>query len=709
MFIRILRTATLFVFFVATVGAFAQSTVTLQDSLTIPGFGTYGGTTDTRIASGSGNEGSWNAFALIEEASTSFIIRFNIFAAEGGPVPNGATINSAMLSFYKFDGPASSFKASRLLKNWTEMGATWTVTGTGASWTTAGAMSAGNDYLSTPDGQAPIADAAANGCMSAPYPAACWLNIDVTSGVQAFASGSATNYGWKLADTSGQIGGTPRNFNTRDNSGFPALRPKLTVTYTVPPPPPPPSGCNSGTLRPYDGAPISGNPITISASNATTFEAEHFNCGGQNVAYHDNVAGNAGGAFRTSEDVDIIVSTDPVGGDYVVNNFETGEWLYYSLNVPTGGNYLVELRASNNIGYTVNFHIEIGGQSYTIPVTGTGSWNTFNWFPVANVSVPAGNPVLLKLVADSQWANVNQIRFTPSGTPPPGPGGLIFKSGFEGTTSVGTPYDCYNAGCYQNITGQDGSYTWPPQILGGSTASFQACTGGGNPTPSTLANYIVNEIQAGAGRNGSNALYMKIQQEGGPLPQDPYIFDTPNEAASGQLYQSFWIKLQPELGSLMAAEYSWRVIYEWKSAGDYRISLNIRRVGGVLRFEAWADNDANGGYPYQEYWKVPSTMTVPIDTWFKVEVFFKRSSTTGVARTWMAVNGQKIADCPNSNVGVAGNRINRLMALQLYSGSSLPIYQWIDDFQLWSDFPSVTDDPPYGPSTPVNTTNCTVY
>jgi hypothetical protein len=340
-------------------------------------------------------------------------------------VPSGASITSATLSFYKYAGPDGVFKASRLLKSFNEGQVTWNVAASGTSWTTPGALSAGNDYVSTADGQASIGDAGANNCTSAPYPAACWLNINVTSGVQAFAANPASNYGWKIAQVSSSGAFVYKNFNSRENSGFPSLRPKLTITYDTPPQP----GCNSGALRPYDGSPINGNPIQIGSSEKI-FEAEHFNCGGQNVAYHDNVAGNAGGQFRTSEDVDIIVSTDSMGGGYVVNNFETGEWLTYTINVAAAGNYDIAVRASNNLG-PAQFHIEIGPDNKgVIPVSQTGSWDTFQWFTLSNVSLAAGQQVL-KLVADQQYANVNQLRIVPAGGG--GGGTAAYSCDFEQT------------------------------------------------------------------------------------------------------------------------------------------------------------------------------------------------------------------------------------------------------------------------------------
>src|SRR4029077_3938287 len=86
-----------------------------------------------------------NSLSLRSETNESMMVRFKIFAAEGGPVPDGATITSATLSFYKFLGPDAVVKASRLLKNWSEAQATWNVAATGTPWTTPGALSAGND------------------------------------------------------------------------------------------------------------------------------------------------------------------------------------------------------------------------------------------------------------------------------------------------------------------------------------------------------------------------------------------------------------------------------------------------------------------------------------------------------------------------------------------------------------------------------------
>ena len=232
--------------------------VTLQQ-----GLNSYAGTTDTRIGNGGTNEGAAVSYALIAETSTSLAIRFAIFQSEGGPVPNGATITSATLSLYKFWGPVtgdSTFKASRFLKSWNEMQATWSVAATGTPWTSAGAQSAGSDYLATPDGQATVSTDVNQ-----------WLNIDVTPGVQAFGAGTP-NYGWKVAYVGGGDTSKPKEFYSRDNTQFPTLRPKLTITYAT-----------GGGTATAPTAQLTASPTTGTAPLGVDFDASATTDGGSPI------------------------------------------------------------------------------------------------------------------------------------------------------------------------------------------------------------------------------------------------------------------------------------------------------------------------------------------------------------------------------------------------------------------------------------------
>src|SRR5438552_11206653 len=161
--------------------------------------------------------------------------------------------------------------------------------------------------------------------------------------------------------------------------------------------------------------PYTGSPIAVPAS----FEAENFDLGGEGVAYHDKTPGNQGGSYRLTEDVDIVVSSDALGGGYVVNNFETGEWLAYTINVAASAQYNIEIRASSEFANSA-FHVEIDGQDVTGPiiVPNTGGWSVFQWVGKQGVPIAAGKHVL-KIFADQQYFNVNSIRVTAADTQAP--------------------------------------------------------------------------------------------------------------------------------------------------------------------------------------------------------------------------------------------------------------------------------------------------
>src|SRR5258706_5703099 len=142
--------------------------------------------------------------------------------------------------------------------------------------------------------------------------------------------------------------------------------------------------------------PYSGTPAAIPG----IIEAEQFDKGGEGAGYHDLAALNTGGQFRPNEGVDIGVSADSLGGDYVVTNFETGEWLAYTTNVGTAGTYELALRAASAFADSA-YHVEIDGRDVTgrITVPNTGNWSSFQWVGATPVSLAAGRQ-MLKVVAD---------------------------------------------------------------------------------------------------------------------------------------------------------------------------------------------------------------------------------------------------------------------------------------------------------------------
>ena len=305
----------------------------------------------------------------------------------------------------------------------------------------------------------------------------------------------------------------------------------------------------------------------------------------------------------------------------------------------------------------------------------------------------------------------------------------LFKSGFEGTIEL-TPLTMYGNGAWQEIRGTDSEtgFAWPPKLWGG-TSRLQLVAGDRERvTAATLGGQMFSELQSVIGHDGTStrALFSTVQKGvGGALvnwdstQNDLGIF--PGPSGQGDLYVSYWLKLQPDLlermvgsdwdsgwrGAIRSVLPEWlerrivsgwagRVVSDWKTgdgnnAGDYRIILSVYGDAAAKRlyWDARGDNVANGGLPEQIFWEQTNTsVPVPVGQWFRVEIFAHRSSGAD-GRVWMAINGQTIVDRYGSNMGVNNLPWNRIFAsLNYSSGQSLPAYQWVDDLEIWDRFPA---------------------
>jgi hypothetical protein len=87
-----------------------------------------------------------------------------------------------------------------------------------------------------------------------------------------------------------------------------------------------------------DGLPVFGVPVLPATLKAVNYD--HFPVSGEGHTYHDASPGNAGMEYR-ADDVDIACGPE---GAPVVSDFEPGEWLTYTIYVPTGGSFRIEAR-----------------------------------------------------------------------------------------------------------------------------------------------------------------------------------------------------------------------------------------------------------------------------------------------------------------------------------------------------------------------------
>lgn len=182
------------------------------------GSDSYASTQDTYIdeSSPSSSFGS-NTTATVDADTGSgndaqALIRFdNIMGTGSGQVPSGATIISARLELNVSDASASgaTIGLHRMLTTWTES-STW-------NSLTNGVQTDGSDASATAD--ATVADPTATGTI---------ILDGLESTVQAWADGSATNYGWVLTNDNAD----GWSFNSSEN-GTTSLRPKLIVEYST--------------------------------------------------------------------------------------------------------------------------------------------------------------------------------------------------------------------------------------------------------------------------------------------------------------------------------------------------------------------------------------------------------------------------------------------------------------------------------------------
>ena len=286
---------------------------------------------------------------------------------------------------------------------------------------------------------------------------------------------------------------------------------------------------------------------------------------------------------------------------------------------------------------------------------------------------------------------------------------LLFQSNFGSGVSLGVPTNFYpsgsGTGAWQYITGKDKEtgYTWPITALGATFSGIQLITN--DPvTASTIGNYISNEIRPVLGPKGKsvNEIFQNVKIKG-PVgtasSQTPFLIQRPWTIGDvNGLYITYWFKYPADLTSKLDSSVSsgnWRVQFEFKTggynntyAGDYRIVTNVMKdTDGTLYWMTKADNQANGPWPRVDYWREDNhAVPIPLDKWFKYEVFWKRSSGSD-GRFWAAVNGEEIVDHRGANMGNYDLPITRIIVNNTYSGGYANVESHLTGLELWDGFP----------------------
>jgi PKD repeat protein len=150
-------------------------------------------------------------------------------------------------------------------------------------------------------------------------------------------------------------------------------------------------------------------------------EAEHFDAGGEGVAYHDVDPWNIGGdGSRPGEGVDIETDGEVTDVCYV----RAGEYLEYSVDADAAGSYALTLRAANPDAGAKAVKVYLDGvPAGEVLVGGTGSWTVFGDFTgPARLAIPTGRHVVTLAFEGVERVNLDRLAFTvaaPTGTPTP--------------------------------------------------------------------------------------------------------------------------------------------------------------------------------------------------------------------------------------------------------------------------------------------------
>jgi len=337
-------------------------------------------------------------------------------------------------------------------------------------------------------------------------------------------------------------------------------------------------------------APYAGYPIQIPG----LVEAEHFDLGGQNVAYYDSDPENAGNAYRPNDQVDIASNGDGTG-DYHIGWVADDEWLAYTVNIYETASYNFEVRTASPAGGS--FHIELDGTDLTgsVSVPPTGSWD--NWADTFVNSIHLEEGIhTLSFHVDSPGFNLDKINIYK-----PYSGSRIDLLGPDGG-------EVLNAGSIQDIY-------WDSYAID-TVSIFLSVDGGGNwqeiinnaPAEFGVYRWVIPELY-------SDNCLIRIERQGFGQINDmssnsfeiTYPVGTDAESVTVQnfkLHQNYPNPFNP----------STRIHYDLKEAAGVQVS--VHDVTGRLVRILQTGQQSAGGYELMWDGKDDKASTVPTGVYF---------------------------------------------------------------------------------------------
>jgi len=162
-----------------------------------------------------------------------------------------------------------------------------------------------------------------------------------------------------------------------------------------------------------DEPPEEYGPYTEAIAIPGKVQAENYNKGGAEKAYHDESKGNEGGKLR-KDDVDIYQPNMGI----TVGHCQKGEWLKYTVNVEADGDYGITANVAGENG-TGSFVLYIDDKKIGTEIANEGKgFDTFTEVEGGKVTLTKGEHEL-KLEITNDWIDIDYVEFKEVSSQPP--------------------------------------------------------------------------------------------------------------------------------------------------------------------------------------------------------------------------------------------------------------------------------------------------
>ena len=155
-------------------------------------------------------------------------------------------------------------------------------------------------------------------------------------------------------------------------------------------------------------APFNGAPHRIPGR----IEAEEFDFGGEDLAYHEaNTNGNEGDANFRNDEVDIEICED-TEGEFNIGYTLQGEWLEYTVDVETTDLYNIDFRvacAENN--RTISLSVDGNEFISDVAIPNTSGWQTWETVSVSDIELTKGEHIIRLTIGAEDYINLNYMEF----------------------------------------------------------------------------------------------------------------------------------------------------------------------------------------------------------------------------------------------------------------------------------------------------------